>query len=69
MPGGTNTSSDGHVHSEIRRGMDGLTQAGQLVSEQLEQFLLPHGYILCPVTPGLLMEGFDKRFDINPHHG
>ena len=45
----------GQVYAKIRRGMYGLPQAGKLANEQLvEQILLPHGYLLCPIThPGL----------------
>ena len=44
---------DGHVFAEIRRGMYGLPQAGKLANEQLQAVLAPHGYVPCPITPGL----------------
>ena len=44
---------DGHVFAEIRRGMYGLPQAGKLANDQLQAFLAPHGYVPCPITPGL----------------
>lgn len=44
---------DCHIYAEIRHRMYRLPQAGKLTNEQLEQFLLPHQYIPCPVTPGL----------------
>ena len=47
---------DGHIYAEIRRGMYGLPQAGKLANDQLAQFLLPHHYLPCPVTPGLWMD-------------
>jgi len=43
----------GHVYVEICQGMYGLPQAGKLANDQLQQFLLPHGYHPCPFTPGL----------------
>jgi len=43
----------GHVYVEIRRGMYGLPQAGKLANVQLQNFLEPHGYHPCPITPGL----------------
>jgi len=43
----------GHVYVEIRRGMYGLPQAGKIANDQLQKFLLPHGYQPCPFTPGL----------------
>jgi len=33
--------------------MYGLPQVGKLANDQLQQFLLPHGYHPCPFTPGL----------------
>ena len=33
--------------------MYGLPQAGKLANVQLQNFLEPHGYHLCPITPGL----------------
>jgi len=42
-----------HVYVEIRRGMYGLPQAGKIANDQLQIFLLPHGYQPCPFTPGL----------------
>ena len=48
---------DGHVYMEIRRGMYGLPQASKLANEQLEQFLAPHGYFPCPITPPGLWTG------------
>jgi len=44
---------NGHVYMEIRHGMYGLPQVGKLANNQLQQFLLPHGYHPCPFTPGL----------------
>jgi len=44
---------NGHVYVEIRRGMYGLPQAGQLANLQLQAFLKPHGYHPCPITHGL----------------
>jgi len=43
----------GHVYVEIQRGMYGLPQAGLLANQQLQQFLAPHGYTPCAITPGL----------------
>jgi len=42
-----------HVYVEIWHGMYGLPQASKLANDQLQQFLLPHGYNLCPHTPSL----------------
>ena len=36
--------------------MYGLPQAGKLANDQLAQFLLPHNFLPCPVTPGLWMD-------------
>jgi hypothetical protein len=47
---------DGHVYAEVRKGMYGLPQAGKLANDQLCQFLEPHGYLPCPVTPGLFKD-------------
>jgi len=44
---------NGHVYVEIRHGMYGLPQAGLLANLQLQQFLAPHGYAPCAITPGL----------------
>jgi hypothetical protein len=44
---------DGCVYAEVRKGMYGLPQAGRLANEQLREFLKPHGFVPCPVTPGL----------------
>jgi hypothetical protein len=44
---------NGFVYVEIRRGMYGLTQAGCLANDYLREFLEPHGYVPCPITPGL----------------
>jgi len=33
--------------------MYGLPQASKIANDQLQQFLLPHGYHPCPFTPGL----------------
>jgi len=35
--------------------MYGLPQAGKLANTQLQNFLEPHGYHPCPITPGLWM--------------
>jgi len=43
----------GYVYVEIRRGMYGLPQAGRIANIQLQEFLSPHGYHPCPITPGL----------------
>ena len=43
----------GHVYVEIHQGMYGLPQAGKITNDQLQQFLLPHGYQPCLFTPGL----------------
>jgi hypothetical protein len=40
-------------NAEVRKGMYGLPQAGRLANLQLQKFLEPHGYIPCPITPGL----------------
>ena len=48
-----NLVHNGHVYVEIRRGMYGLPQAGKIANDQLQQFLLPHGYQPCAFTPGL----------------
>jgi hypothetical protein len=44
---------NGCVYAEVRKGMYGLPQAGRLANEQLREFLKPHGFVPCPVTPGL----------------
>jgi hypothetical protein len=44
---------NGFVYAEVRKGMYGLPQAGRLTNLQLQKFLEPHGYIPCPITPGL----------------
>jgi hypothetical protein len=44
---------NGFVYVEIRRGMYGLPQAGRLANDYLREFLEPHGYVPCPITPGL----------------
>jgi len=44
---------NGHIYVEIRWGMYGLLQASKLANIQLQQFLEPHGYHPCPLTPGL----------------
>lgn len=44
---------NGYVYAEVRKGMYGLPQAGRLANLQLQQFLEPHGYVPCPITPGL----------------
>jgi hypothetical protein len=33
--------------------MYGLPQAGRLANLQLQKFFEPHGYVPCPITPGL----------------
>jgi len=43
----------GHVNVEIWQGMYGLPQARKLANIQLQNFLEPHGYHPCPITPGL----------------
>ena len=45
--------NNGFVYVEIRRGMYGLPQAGRLANNQLIKKLAPHGYVPCPLTPGL----------------
>ncbi len=40
----------GHVYDEIHCGMYGFPQAGKLANVQLQAFLKPHGYHLCPIT-------------------
>ena len=44
---------NGFVYAEVRKGMYGLPQAGRLANLQLQNFLEPHGYVPCPITPGL----------------
>jgi len=44
---------NGHVYVKIQCGMYGLPQAGLLANHQLQQFLEPHGYAPCTITPGL----------------
>ena len=44
---------NGFVYVEIRKGMNGLPQAGRLANDQLVAKLSPHGYHPCPLTPGL----------------
>ena len=44
---------NGFVYVEIRRGMYGLPQAGRLANDKLVEFLAPHGYKPCALTPGL----------------
>jgi hypothetical protein len=48
-----NKISNGYVYAEVRKGMYGLPQAGKLANDRLRKFLEPHGYVPCPVTPGL----------------
>ena len=43
----------GHMYIEICQGMYGLPQASKIANDQLQQFLLPHGYQPCLFTPGL----------------
>jgi len=43
----------GHVYIEIQKGMYGLSQAGKIANDQLIEYLKPHRYIECPITPGL----------------
>jgi len=43
----------GHVYVKIRHGMYGLPQASKLANIWLQNFLVPHGYHPCPITPGL----------------
>lgn len=44
---------NGHVLVEIRKGMYGLPQAGQLAYERLVKHLRPYGYAPARHTPGL----------------
>jgi hypothetical protein len=44
---------NGHVYVEIRKGMYGLPQAGQIANDALVPYLALHGYHQCTHTPGL----------------
>jgi hypothetical protein len=44
---------DGWVYIEIRKGMNGLKQAGLLANQLLQQRLTPFGYYPVRHTPGL----------------
>jgi hypothetical protein len=43
----------GYVYMEIRKGMNGLPQAGILANKLLKKRLAKHGYFEQPHTPGL----------------
>ncbi len=56
---------NGHIYVEIWWGMYGLPQASKITNDQLQQFLLPHGYHPCPFTPGLWQHNTsDIRFTL-----
>jgi hypothetical protein len=42
----------GNIHCKVRRGMNGLPQAGIIAQELLEEQLLKAGYCQSKVTPG-----------------
>ena len=44
---------NGYVMVEIRKGMYGLPQAGILAHNRLTKYMLFHGQIKCPNSPGL----------------
>ena len=44
---------NGFVYAEVRNGMYGLPQAGQLAHEKLKPILINAGYKPAKVTPGL----------------
>jgi hypothetical protein len=48
-----NRIHNGHVYCRVNKGMYGLPQAGKLANDDLAKHLAPHGYIPCPITPGL----------------
>jgi hypothetical protein len=45
--------SDGHVYSEVQKGMHGLPQAGILANQLLARRLEIHGFYQTKFTPGL----------------
>jgi hypothetical protein len=65
---------DGHVYAKVRKGMYGLPQAKRIANDKLQKFLLPHGYVPCPITAGLwkhlhsnlmftlVVDNFDVRY-------
>ena len=46
-------AADGYVYMEIRKGMPGINQAGQLASNRLTKNLARNGYAPFPHTPYL----------------
>jgi hypothetical protein len=44
---------DGHIYSEIQKGMYGLPQAGIITQELLADRLRQHGYMQSKTMPGL----------------
>ena len=44
---------DGYLYVRIERGMYGLPHAGRIANDALIEFLAPHGYKPCDLTPGL----------------
>jgi hypothetical protein len=44
---------DGWVYMEIRKGMPGLKQAGQIANDNLTTHLAKSGYRPVPITPSL----------------
>ncbi len=48
-----NSTNDGHVYVEIRKGMYGLPQAGLLAQELLKKRLNAEGYRQSQIVPGL----------------
>ena len=46
-------TQDSHVYIKIRRGMDGLLEAGLLAQQLLEERLAKHGYYQSQLVPGM----------------
>jgi len=46
-------ANDGWVYMEIRKGMYGLPQAGQIAHDKLVKHLAKYGYAPMRLTPGL----------------
>jgi hypothetical protein len=44
---------NGHIYTEVGKGMYGLPQAGKLANNALVKYLAPCGFAPCAVTPGL----------------
>jgi hypothetical protein len=55
---------NGQVYTEVRKGMHGLHQAGQLANNVLVKYLAPCGFSPCDVTPGLWRDNSDLMFTL-----